>query len=52
MAKPSDKPMDAYVRVSRVSERGGDPAYGSPHIQRDAIEWWARVARSHLRARS
>src|SRR5829696_518218 len=33
--------MDAYVRVSAVGERGGDPAYGSPQIQRDAIAWWA-----------
>jgi len=41
MAKPSSKPMDAYVRVSAVGERGGDPAYGSPQIQRDAIAWWA-----------
>jgi DNA invertase Pin-like site-specific DNA recombinase len=40
-SKPSSKPMDGVVRVSRVAERGGDDSYGSPAIQRDAMERWA-----------
>jgi DNA invertase Pin-like site-specific DNA recombinase len=36
------RPLDKYIRVSRVGERGGDPAYGSPEIQSEAIDWWAQ----------
>jgi site-specific DNA recombinase len=35
------RPMDAYIRVSRVGGREGD-AYRSPEIQRATIENWAR----------
>jgi hypothetical protein len=31
-----DRPLDAYVRVSAVGERGGDESYGSPIIQEEA----------------
>jgi hypothetical protein len=33
----ADLPMDVYVRVSAVGERGGDESYGSPDIQEEAI---------------
>jgi site-specific DNA recombinase len=33
--------MDGVVRVSRVGERAGDDSYGSPSIQREAMERWA-----------
>lgn len=36
-----DRPLDAYVRVSAVGERGGDESYGSPTVQREAEERWA-----------
>ena len=35
------RPLDAYVRVSAVGERGGDESYGSPTVQREAEERWA-----------
>jgi site-specific DNA recombinase len=42
MAKRTDKQaMDGVVRVSRVGEGGGDDSYGSPSIQREAMERWA-----------
>jgi DNA invertase Pin-like site-specific DNA recombinase len=34
-------PVDGYIRVSRVGDRGGE-SYISPDVQRDAIETWAR----------
>ena len=34
-------PIDGYIRVSRVGDRGGE-SYISPEIQRLALESWAR----------
>src|SRR4051794_15054156 len=34
-------PVDGYIRVSRVGDRGGE-SYISPEVQRQAIESWAR----------
>jgi site-specific DNA recombinase len=34
-------PVDGYIRVSRVGDRGGE-SYISPDVQRDAIKAWAR----------
>jgi site-specific DNA recombinase len=34
-------PVDGYIRVSRVGDRGGE-SYISPDVQRQAIEGWAR----------
>src|SRR5829696_1628480 len=49
MPQPNDtRPMDAYVRVSAVGERGGDESYGSPTIQREAIERWLEYQRVPL----
>jgi DNA invertase Pin-like site-specific DNA recombinase len=36
------KPMDAYIRVSRVAGREGD-SFISPDVQREAIEAWAKA---------
>jgi hypothetical protein len=41
MSKPRAGRLDAYVRVSAVGERGGDESYGSPTVQREAMERWA-----------
>jgi site-specific DNA recombinase len=35
-----DRPVDGYVRVSRVGDRGGE-SYISPDVQRRALEAWA-----------
>jgi hypothetical protein len=37
-------PVDGYIRVSRVGDRGGE-SYISPDLQREAIESWARGQR-------
>jgi DNA invertase Pin-like site-specific DNA recombinase len=41
MSDRSARPMDGYIRVSRVGERAGDESYISPSVQREAIERWA-----------
>ncbi len=43
-----DLPLDGYVRVSAVGERGGDESYGSPTVQRDAEERWAEYKGERL----
>jgi hypothetical protein len=30
--RTDDLPLDGYVRVSAVGERGGDESYGSPTV--------------------
>ncbi len=40
--QPTDAlPLDAYVGVSAVGERGGDESYGSPIVQEEAERKWA-----------
>lgn len=39
---PLGKPIDGYVRVSRVGDRSG-ASYISPDLQRQAIEGWAKA---------
>src|SRR5215213_5072259 len=40
--------MDGVVRVSRVGERGGDDSYGSPTVQREAMQRWATYQEADL----
>src|SRR5215211_3892366 len=43
-----DRPLDAYVRVSAVGERGGDESYGSPVVQEEAARRWAAYKQEHI----
>jgi hypothetical protein len=39
--------LDAYIRVSRVADRGGEGVI-SPDVQRERIEAWASLHRARL----
>ena len=43
-----ERPIDGYIRVSRVGDRSGE-SYISPDVQRRALEAWA--AERDVRAR-
>jgi hypothetical protein len=45
MAETNGRPLDYCIGVSRVGDRAGDEAYGSPEIQRQGIRQWAGAAR-------